>query len=288
MVVALSLAAALIYGAADFLGGLASRRASSVAVVVWSQATGLVVLALALVVVPGTLRTSDLGWGALCGVCGAFAVALLYRALAIGIMGIVSPITAALAAAIPVTWALLRGEHPAPLALAGIGWALVAVVLVSATPSPPKEEVPLARPDATYRYPPGLAEALGAGAAFGFFFIALAQTAPTAGLWPLVATRLCSLTILLAGGLIVRAPLRISRPGWRVVFACGTLDMLANVLYVVAAHRGSLSIVAVLTSLYPAGTVALAALVLHERLIPLQWLGVVAALAGVICISLAR
>lgn len=94
---------------------------------------------------------------------------------------------------------------------------------------------------------------------------------------------------MLAGGAgLLRKSLRVSRPGLRTIVVAGLLDMTANVLYVVAAHAGALSIVAVLTSLYPAGTVALAAVVLHERLVRAQWTGVAIAFAGVICISLAR
>jgi drug/metabolite transporter (DMT)-like permease len=289
VVVALALAAAAFYGAADFCGGLASRRRSALAVVVWSQAIGLGVLLPAVLVVPGVPRASDLGWGLACGVTGAFAIALLYRGLALGVMGVVSPITAVLAAAIPVVVAVILGERPAPLALIGIGCALVAVVLVSAaTPAPDASEAPLARDPRRGRLPPGLAEALGSGTAFGFFFIALARTHADAGLWPLLATRVVSLAILIAGGLALRRSLRIARPGFRTVAAAGALDMGANVLYVLASHAGPLSIAAVVTSLYPAGTVALAAAVLHERLIRVQWAGVAIALAGVGCIALGR
>ena len=145
MNVALAIAAALCYGAADFCGGLASRRNSTLAVVVWSQAAGLLVLLPALAFVPGIARTGDLVWGLACGVAGAFAIALLYRGLAVGVMGVVSPITAVLAAAIPVVFGVVRGERPAPPALIGIACALVAVVLVSAVPRHPDVPAPLAR-----------------------------------------------------------------------------------------------------------------------------------------------
>lgn len=287
VVVALSLAAALAYGAADFCGGLASRRVSSLAVVVWSQAAGLVVLLAALPFVPGVLRVSDLAWGALCGIAGAFAVGLLYRALAIGTMGVVSPITAVLAAAIPVAWAFGAGERPALLAIAGMALALVAIAFVSMAPQP-SGDAPLVRDERARRWPPGIPEAVGAGTAFGFFFIALARTHDDAALLPLVATRITSLVLLVAAAFGLRRPLRVGVAGRRTIAIGGALDMAANVLYVLAAHAGSLSIVAILTSLYPAGTVALAAFVLRERLVALQWAGVAVALAGVLCISVAR
>jgi len=289
LAVALALAAAMFYGAADFCGGLATRRSPALAVVVWSQAVGLVVLIAALPVVPGVLRAGDVGWGLACGIAGAFAVGLLYRGLAIGVMGVVSPITAVLAAAIPVAFAIARGDRPAPLALTGIALALVAVLLVSAaTPAATGDDAPLARVERPHRFPPGIPEAIGAGIAFGFFFIAIAQTHRDSGLYPLVGTRITSLTVLALGAVVLRKSLRVSRPGLRTIVVAGALDMAANVFYVVAAHAGALSIVAVLTSLYPAGTVALAAVVLHERMVRLQWTGVAIAFAGVICISLAH
>jgi drug/metabolite transporter (DMT)-like permease len=288
VVVALALAAAACYGAADFCGGLASRQRSALAVVVWSQAIGLVVLLAALFAIPGVPFAGDLGWGVACGVSGAFAIMLLYRGLALGVMGVVSPITAVLAAAIPVVVAVALGERPAPLALVGITCALVAVVLVSAVApaAAPEDEAPLARPVRRGRLPPGLAEALGSGTAFGFFFIALARTHAGAGLWPLLATRVVSLAVLAGLALSLRRSLRLARPGLRTVAAAGVLDMGANILYVLASHAGPLSIAAVVTSLYPTGTVALAAAVLRERLVAVQWAGVAVALAGVACIAL--
>ena len=115
---------------------------------VWSQAIGFVILLAVMPFIPGVPHLSDFGWGAACGVAGAAAVGLLYRALAVGTMGVISPITAVLAAAVPVTFAFFRGDRPAPIALVGIGLALVAVVLVSAVaPMPPDgEDAPLARP----------------------------------------------------------------------------------------------------------------------------------------------
>jgi len=290
VVVALSVACAIFYGAADFCGGLAARRMPAVAVLVWSQAVGFVLLLAVLPFIPGVLHLSDFGWGAACGVAGAAAVGLLYRALAVGTMGVVSPITAVLAAAIPVAFALFHGDRPAPLALTGIALALVAVVLVSAVApeTPDGVDAPLARSPKPRRFPPGIPEALGAGLAFGCFFIAFAQTHTDSGLYPLISTRVTSLALLACGGLALRLPLRVHRPGVLIVALCGSMDMAANILYVLAVHRGALSIVAVITSLYPVATVALAAIMLRERLVPVQWAGVAIALSGVLCIALAR
>ena len=289
MVVALSVACAVFYGAADFCGGLATRRMPTFVVVVWSQAVGLLVLLAALPLVGGVPRASDLAWGLACGVAGAIAVATLYRALAVGTMGVVSPITAVLAAAVPVVFALVRGDRPATLALGGIALALVAVVLVSvAPPSQNQADAPLARIPKPNLLGPGIPEALVAGCAFGFLFIALAQTHAGAGLYPLLSMRVTSHAVLAGTGLAVRAPLRIHRPGLGIVALCGGMDMGSNILFIVAVHSGALSIVAVISSLYPAATVALAAALLHERLGAVQWAGVILALAGVACIALAR
>ena len=282
MAIAFALACAGVYGSADFLGGLAARRVSAIAVVVWSQAVGLAVLLPALAIGGGAPTGFDLAWGAACGVAGGFAVALLYRALAIGTMGVVSPITAVLAAVLPVAFALVRGERLAPLVFVGIAAALVAVVCVSAAPN----EHAGARRVSSMRLPPGVVEALGAGTLFGLLFIALAQTHAAAGMVPLLVARAVSIVVVGGATFALRRPaLRIQRSAARTIVLAGVLDVSANVLYVLAAHIGPLAIAAVLTSLYPAATVALAAIVVRERLGRVQWIGVAIALASVAMIA---
>jgi drug/metabolite transporter (DMT)-like permease len=242
---------------------------------VWSQSAGFLLLIGALPFVAGTPRATDFGWGALCGLAGAGAVALLYRGLAIGAMGVVSPITAVLAALLPVAYGVVvRDARPSLLASIGIALALVAVVAISAAP-------PASRAQARR----GLPEAAGAGACFGIFFIFLAQAQDDAGLYPLLGARVASFIVLVLAGLVLRVSLRPARAALGIIVGGGLCDMLANILYVIAVHRGSLAIVAVLTALYPASTVVLAAVVLHERLRALQWMGVALALAGVAAIS---
>jgi drug/metabolite transporter (DMT)-like permease len=263
-----------VYGAADFFGGLASRRTSTLAVVVWSQAAGFLLLAIALPLVPGSPHTADLAWGALCGIIGAAALSLLYRGLAIGAMGVVSPITAVLAAAVPVVYGAVRHTMPSTLASCGIALALVAVIAISAAPAGNREQARR-----------GVPEAGAAGALFGIFFIVLAQTRADAGLYPLLGARTASFIAFALAGTLLRMSFRPARAAIGIIIAGGVCDMLANVLYVIAVHGGSLAIVAVLSALYPASTVALAAIFLHERLRPLQWSGVVLAIAGVALIS---
>lgn len=278
MPIALALLSAIVYGTSDFLGGLASRRASTIAVVVWSQAGGLAMLAGVLPITGGHAGPNDVIWGALCGVAGAAAIALLYRGLAIGTMGVVSPISAVLGASIPLVYGVaLHGERPTWVAYAGIAAALAAVVCVGAGPGTQR----------TRGLPPGLVEALLAGVGFGAYFILLSQTRSDAGLIPLFAARMTSVVLLLGGGWAFggAAALSVARPALALVVFCGVLDVSANVLYVIAAHAGLLSLVAVLTSLYPAATVALAAIVLRERLRVPQWIGVALALGGAAAIA---
>jgi drug/metabolite transporter (DMT)-like permease len=286
MAIALALAAALIYGASDFLGGLASRRTSTISVVVWSQGLGLLLLGVVLPIAGGRPLAGDFLWGALCGVSGAIAIALLYRGLAIGTMGVVSPLSAVIGASIPLIYGVaFRGERPTGFACAGIAAALLAVVCVSASGrTAATERETHAR---AHLLPAGVPEALLAGVAFGAFFITLAQTRADAGMYPLLAARGTSLVLVVAAGLAFGgvANIRVARPALPPVLLCGTLDMCANVLYLLAAHHGLLAIVAVLTSLYPAATVALAAIVLRERLRRLQWIGVGLALGGAVAVT---
>lgn len=280
MAVVLGLASALVYGTADFLGGLASKRSAALAVVVWSQLAGLVILVTALAVMRTPLPASaDLAWGALAGVGGGGGVALLYRGLAIGRVGVVAPTTAALAASLPVVVGITLGERPGGVALGGVAVALVAIVLVSASPE---------GGDAPSRLPvwrrPGVREAIGAGLGFALFFVALARAGDASGLWPLLAAR-SSILVALAAAVITRTSLRPASGAFGQIALVGVIDMLANLLYLLAARRGLLSLVAVLVSLYPATTVLLAHFVLRERFVRLQILGLVAAAAGVVLIG---
>ena len=278
MLAALALASAMLYGAADFLGGLASRRTGAIAIVVVSQFAGLIALLLMLPLLPPSAPTSnDLIWGAAAGITGGIGVALLYHALAIGSMAIVAPVTAVCAVVVPVAAAVALGERPGTAATAGIGLAIVAIVLVSrqkdphAAASKPKDGS-------------AIATALASGVAIGLFFLALAQSGPEAGLWPLVAARSVSFALFGAVALITRTPLTMAARVAAIAVAGGVLDMLANLLYLLASRQGELSIVVTLASLYPASTVLLARVVLAERLSSSQTAGVGCALVAVILI----
>ena len=305
----LALLGAIVYGAADFFGGLAAKRLRSIVVTAASAASGLVFLTLLLPFVGGEWAPTDVAWGAVAGAFGVIAIALLYACLAIGPMSILSPLTAVVSAIAPMLWGLfVNGETLSAIGYLGLGVALVAVVLVGFIPG---ERV--VRPSAR-----GLIMAVGAGLAIGAFLIAIDQTSSESGLVPLVMTRATNIAItaVIIGTLVVRAlstgrraasVLEVSgvtigatpsghadlehavasstvgipasrNRAWLLAIVCGVVDAAANAIMLLALRIGDLSIVSALTALYPAGTIILAAIVLRERVGAVQWVGLALAL----------
>ena len=278
MAVVLALASAVVYGTADFLGGLASRRASVFGVVALSQVVGLAALLLLLPWLGGTVTTADLAWGAAAGLAGATGLVVFFRALAGGVMSAIAPVTAVTAAAVPVLAGLLAGNRIGIWSGAGIALALVAVVLVSAEGG--LAALRVARPAS-------LLPALVAGTAFGVFFVFLDRTGDDTGLTPLVAARVASVALVVAIALAGRRSLRVPGASLLLVSASGLGDMTANALFLLATQTGGqLAIVGVLASLYPVSTVVLAQIVLRERLVPAQLAGLASAFAAVVLITL--
>jgi drug/metabolite transporter (DMT)-like permease len=283
MIYLLAIGSAFFYGAADFTGGLTTRRAGTIPVVVLSQFSGLALLVLLLPILPAAHASRpDFVWGAIAGLAGGVGVALLYRALSIGVMAVVAPTTAVCAVTIPVIYSVFRGERPAPLAIAGILLGITSIILVSQQRS--TSEAGPRDATGTRKLPLGVGTALISGVAIGFFFLGLAQTKSAAGMWPLVASRSTSVMLFACIALARRNSFRMPGRVLALVLLAGTIDMLANALYLVAAQQGPLSIVVTLSSLYPASTVLLARVVLHERLNLLQITGVGCALAAVVLI----
>jgi drug/metabolite transporter (DMT)-like permease len=273
----LALGSAVLYGAADFTGGLTTRRASTIPVVIVSQASGMLLLALMLPFLPDASPTrTDLLWGVAAGLTGGIGVALLYRALAIGTMSVVAPVTAVCAVTLPVLFAVAQGERPALLAAMGIVIGVLSIVLVSrqTVESRAVQEKKNA----------GVGIALASGVLIGLFFITFSRAGSGAGMWPLLAARLVSVSLFVLIALGARQSLKMPREALWLAVACGVMDMLANALYLVATRNGPLSIVVTLSSLYPASTVLLARLVLKERLNTWQLAGVGCALAAVVLI----
>lgn len=278
MAVLLALSSALVYGVSDFCGGMASRRAPAFAVVAVSQAAGLVALLALLPWLAGAITPAALGWGAAAGVAGTTAMVLFYRALAVGVMSVVAPVTALAGAAVPVLAGLALGEQVGTTAAAGIALALVAVLLVAAEGG--LGSLRTARPGA-------YAPAIASGAGFGAFFVLLDQAPSDAGLSPLLGARVLSLALILLISLTAGRSLRVPRAGLPVVLLAGLGDMAANALFLLATQQdGPLAITAVLTSLYPVSTVLLALVLLRERLSGTQLAGVGAAAAAVVLIAL--
>lgn len=347
------LGGALVFGAADFLGGLSSRRISPVRVTAIAALTGLLALLVALPFTSSAWTASAVLWGGLSGVSGALAISLLYASLAIGPMSILSPLTAVISAIVPMTWGLMGGDRLGPVGYAALGLALVAVILVGFVP-----EKGAVRPRLS-----GILMSVGSGIMIGIFMVLIDATPTRSGLVPLVMNRGVNAALMfsalavialwnrgrrsrrplpdatgdvgggasrsetnpsepvtgsfaeIAGSIvpiphgrseqlldtatvmasadatgasatstasIASAPAR-SRgwlPGLPLAIACGVVDAAGNVLMLTGMRLGDLSVISVLTAMYPAGTIILAAVVLRERIAPVQWVGLALALAA--------
>ncbi len=296
----LGLLSAGVYGVADYFGGMSAKRAPALAVVFVSQLIGVPVL---LAVTP-FFGGQDIGRavavGALAGLAGGGGVVLLYRALSVGTMSVIAPITGTLAAGWPVVWGTaIGGERPDQPALVGIGLVLVAIVAISGaggteSAAPGVAPTPRLRdrwPTMTVavdraRDNPSVPLAIAAGTCFGLFFIGLDSAGDDPGMWPLVGSRLGSLSLV--GSLALLRPGRqlwVPRSTIPTVAAAGILDMTANALYVVAVGLGDLSIIATLSSLYPASTILLARVVNGEHMTRLQNVGLAVAAVAVVLIA---
>ncbi|WP_213453346.1 EamA family transporter [Rhizomonospora bruguierae] len=254
--------AALVWGSADFSGGKASQRANPLAVTVLSQVYGLPVLLVCLLLVPGSLRLNDLAWGAGAGASGLVGIVLLYRALSGGAMAVAAPTTAVTAAVVAIGVGLLTDDAPGVPALLGIAAAVAAIALVSMGGGGGGR---VARETVVY--------AVGSGVFFGAFFALLGQATTGGGMWPLVTARVASIGVGALWMLATRTPPKIGLRGTLWSLPAGGLDIAANALYLAAAGRGQLSVVAAIASLYPASTVLLALIVDRERLRAIQLAG---------------
>lgn len=280
MAILLAVLASAMVGGADFAGGLTARRAPAVSVVVTSHLSGLafVLVAAALAGADGPVA-ADLGWGAAAGVAGALGLVLLYHALATTRIAVAAPAAALTGAIVPVVFGVLAGERPQPLAWAGVGLALPALMLIPSGRGVDGGAAALS----------GRALAIGAaaGVAFGLFGIFLSRTGDASGLWPLVGARLASIPAIGLLALGTRRPLVASPPALWWALGVGLADMAANVVFLAALQRGLLSLVVVITSLYPGFTILLARFVLREQITGRQAAGLGLAAAGIALISLA-
>jgi uncharacterized membrane protein len=298
LAIVLALGSSLVYGVSDFLGGLKSKSLPLLWVLLISQGSALVLLAL---IVPASGEGAPSGeyfaYAALAGVAEAVGVAALYRGLAVGVMSIVAPV-AATAPVVPVVVALFLGEEPSPIQGLGIVAALAGIAIISWGTRP--EEAP------PVRCPPGEVPGAGAGRfgvspevgtsilfglltalGFGGFLVGMDGASEGSVPWALLVARLTSVIAFAAAYLVTRPRLTVSRSELPVLALIGFLIIGADSLYAVATTEGLLSVVVVLSSLYPAVTIALARLYLNERLQRLQQVGVAAALGGAVAIAAA-
>ena len=269
----------MLYGFADFMGGMGSRRAPAVTVTAWFQVTGLAFLIVYACFAPGVTRASDLAWAAAAGVSGGLGVLLLYRALAGGTVSTAAPLISMIALVVPVVVGLALGERPGVLPLMGIGLGVIAVALISAHGSPAEGSTQgrsLARM---------LLPAVASGVMIGLFLVCLGRVQLGASGWALVAGRASASVCLFVMMFATRAPFQLAAAARPPMLVAAITDVSANVLYLLAVQRAPLSLVATLVSLAPATTVLLAQLVLRERLAPTQKAGVVVALAAVVLLA---
>jgi drug/metabolite transporter (DMT)-like permease len=274
IVVGLGLLASLGWGVGDFGGGLTSRKAPVLGVLAGSQLASLFIAVpiLALGSEPAMTMT-DLAISVLGGAFGASGLALLYRGLATGRMGVVAPIAAVLTATLPVAFGFLTDGVPHLIAIAGIACAALSVVLVSRSP------------DTGDSRPSGILYAVGAGTIFGLFSISADFLDDRLLVGPLVVIRVTSVLAIAAWVLVARQPWRVPRRLWPALIGVGVIDMAATGAYLSAIAIGPLAIAAILASLYPVVTTILAALVLRERVTAVHAAGIAAAGLAVVLIA---
>jgi drug/metabolite transporter (DMT)-like permease len=272
----IGLLAAASWGGSDFAGGLGARRTSALLITTSGQVVSLAtLLALCLALRIAVPDTPHLLYAAIGGAEGALALALFYRALAMGAMGLTAALTGLLTALVPVVYELFRSGLPAPLTAVGLAAGCAAIWLITnsraanGTGSPPK------------------ALLLGAiaGSGFGAQLILFRMAAEQGVLWALTSARIAGVAALILVVIFAR-PQRPWRHFWFIGIVAGSLDTLGNLFYILTAKLGRLDVAAVICSLYPAGTILLAAVILRERPTRRQWAGMALALAAVGLLSL--
>lgn len=273
MAIVLSLLSALAYGISDFLGGIFAKRVSPWQIAVVGQTSSGVFALLAAFVLSGSPTSADFGWAALSGLGGGFGVAFLYRGLSSARMGVVAPISAVGAALIPVTVGLATGDRPSTMALVGVVCAFPAIALISRV----VDEDP--------SHQGGVVDGLLAGLGFGLLFTFLGQTGDDSGLFPLALCQLTSvIAVVVTAALLRQAWVPRERAALKAVWM-GPLGAGAQGAFLLATHHGLLSVVSVISSLYPAGTVVLATVLLRERIHRWQAVGLVFATLAVTLVA---
>lgn len=273
MAIVLSLLSALAYGVSDFLGGILAKRAPAWQIAVVGQTSSGVFSLAAAIVIGGSPTGHDLLFGALAGLGGGFGAAFLYRGLATARMSVVAPLSGVGTALIPAVVGLVTGDRPSTWALLGIVVAFPAIVLISRV----SDDSPAHRS--------GIVDGILAGVGFGLLFTFLGQVGDEGGLYPLAMSQVTSILSVIITAIILRQSwVPRERAAWNAA-VMGPLGALAQGSFLYATQHGLLSIVSVISSLYPASTVLLAAIILREKIQRWQAVGLVAAAAAVALVA---
>jgi drug/metabolite transporter (DMT)-like permease len=278
MAVALGVLVALGWGSADFLGGFTSQRLHTVTVLLVSQSFGLAAAMLLVIALRDEAPDAHVFvLSAIAGVVGVGALWLLFRGLAVGRMSVVAPLSAVGSGVLPVVWGLVHGEHPTALALVGVALALIAVVIVGRRAEhDPVPSVPAVQE---------LALGIGSGIGFGVVLILFSESATNSGMWPLLIARCAAVPLLAALTFALGRSPRVPLAELPPVAGAGLFDVGANAMVLLAVRRGLLSLVAPVAALYPATTVVLARIILHEKMGRQRVGGLVLGLAGLALIA---
>jgi drug/metabolite transporter (DMT)-like permease len=288
MVVLLGLAAAMLYGTGDFLGGLATRRAPVLTVLMLAETAGVIVALPIALLSPGPARLAGLVWGISAGLVGGLGLIIFYIGLAAGPMSVVAPVSGLVSTVLPVAVALAGGERPGAAVYAGALLCLVAIVLASSA----SDSDPAGATSAALAGLPVPGRAIGYGIAsgtlFGLFFLLIRNAGQSGELWPVAAGRIGELAVVVIAAAVLRRGLLPRGAGGRLLLAAaiaGAIDVVANICYVAATRTGMFGLAVVLASLYPGVTVLLARVVLGERLRWMQRAGLGLAAIGVILVA---
>lgn len=271
---ACALGASIAWGVGDFLGGLKSRTVPLLVVLLLAQVSGVLAIGLVVAAAGNAPPGPSVLWAPLAALFGTIGLAAFFRGMAVGSISVVAPI-AAVGAVVPVVFGIATGDEVSSLQLAGFGLALGGVALASFEPAE----------GGSRRVAAGVPWALAAVVGFGGYYVPMHEASGEDFLWAAFTFRATVSVLVLAAWLVLRPPLAAARGSLVAIGLIGVMDTAGNSLFAAASSQGDVSVVSVLATLYPVVTVGLAAAVLSERVAGLQLVGVVAALAGVVCIS---
>jgi len=289
MVVLLGLIAAMLYGTGDFLGGMASRRAPVLMVLMLAETAGVIVALPVASMSPGPARLAGLAWGMSAGLVGGLGLIIFYIGLAAGPMSVVAPVSGLVSTVLPVAVALVDGERPGAAVYAGALLCLLAIVLTSsATDSSPAGGTSAVAPAGLPVPGRAIGYGIASGTLFGLFFLLIRNAGQSGELWPVAAGRIGELAVVVIVAAVLRRSLLPRGAGGRLQLAAagaGAIDMAANICYVAATRIGMFGLAVVLASLYPGVTVLLARVILGERLRSVQRAGLGLAAIGIVLVA---